>query len=533
MAGEKTPARERAIESILRIIVAESLSPGDKLPNMRTLASRAGVSLVTAWKAAAILKKRGVLVCRRGSAVRVGPEAPTAPGSPDESPHDASANRGSYLWQRVAGALEQRVLQGHYPPGTRLPSYKELQAALGISYRPLRRALTALEAKGIITASGRGHTASPLSARRPGNARIVLFAHRGREGMMRISVGGDDFLYEIERACARAGIAFDRVLYHGDKDRLHLYDPLSETPLELKDQPEVLGYIVLAIHHEPGHAMLFRRLAPMRKPVAVLTNIPYSELSVPSRHGRYFRHFVSGTTEEPGRDVARFLLNLGHRRIAWISPFHKDDWSRKRLRGLDETMRAAGYDRGVIALTRDFHDRPRRGGDPNEAPSAFAKVHRSVGRIRAHSPAGVQRALDRGMAAFRTATHAAAEIGVHVDQLLDRAMSEREATAWVAANDAVALPALDYLRAHSIAVPQRISLVGFDNSLDGAQRLITSYDFNLGGIADAVLSYLLKTGYFAVRRPGAETHVHGMLIERATTGAARPRKRRSRSGGRL
>ncbi|NLP82163.1 FadR/GntR family transcriptional regulator, partial [Acinetobacter baumannii] len=50
----------------------------------------------------------------------------------------------------VAQALQQRILSGEYPSGSRLPPQRELAESLGVSRASLREALTVLETLGLV-----------------------------------------------------------------------------------------------------------------------------------------------------------------------------------------------------------------------------------------------------------------------------------------------------------------------------------------------------------------------------------------------
>ena len=54
------------------------------------------------------------------------------------------------LYRRVADVIEARIRSGEFPEGSRLPTERELSAALGVSRTVLREALIALEISGLI-----------------------------------------------------------------------------------------------------------------------------------------------------------------------------------------------------------------------------------------------------------------------------------------------------------------------------------------------------------------------------------------------
>ena len=76
--------------------------------------------------------------------------------------------------------------------------------------------------------------------------------------------------------------------------------------------------------------------------------------------------------------------------------------------------------------------------------------------------------------------------------LLKQALHHKELTAWVAVDDDTAMLILDFLRHHRQAVPENISLAGFDNTAEGARSGLTSYDFDFERFNYYVLRYLLE-----------------------------------------
>jgi len=61
----------------------------------------------------------------------------------------AAANTGR-LYQQVAGILERAIAEGRYQPGQRLASERDLAEQLGVSRPTVRRAVIALEMRGLL-----------------------------------------------------------------------------------------------------------------------------------------------------------------------------------------------------------------------------------------------------------------------------------------------------------------------------------------------------------------------------------------------
>lgn len=123
------------------------------------------------------------------------------------------------LHERITVRVRQRILDGVYPVGASLPSEGELCAEFGVSRGPVRQALAALRADGLLTIS-RGRPAlvrsrtpargiatfTPFTrwAQRTGRvagSRTVEVARRRAEGVAAAALGvtGEEFVVEVLR----------------------------------------------------------------------------------------------------------------------------------------------------------------------------------------------------------------------------------------------------------------------------------------------------------------------------------------------
>ena len=106
----------------------------------------------------------------------------------------------------------------------------------------------------------------------------------------------------------------------------------------------------------------------------------------------------------------------------------------------------------------------------------------------------------------------------HAPALLEHILRTRNATAWVVYNDEVGVTALEFLRRKGVRLPEQLSLVGFDNTLEGYRLGLSSYDFNAPAIVNALLEHILAPKRAGPRALGAK--IRGMVLERRTSGAA-------------
>jgi len=124
------------------------------------------------------------------------------------------------LYQQVADSLRRQIQGGAMPPGTRLPSEKQLAQQLGVSRPTVREAMIALEIAGLVeirTGSGswvrqRDAIAPPSVDTGPGpiellHARILIEGEIAAEAAQRASAGDLDAiaatLHEMQSMIAR------------------------------------------------------------------------------------------------------------------------------------------------------------------------------------------------------------------------------------------------------------------------------------------------------------------------------------------
>ena len=109
----------------------------------------------------------------------------------------------------------------------------------------------------------------------------------------------------------------------------------------------------------------------------------------------------------------------------------------------------------------------------------------------------------------------------HVTPLVDRALAVPGLTAIVGATDMIALHCLWHLQRLGRKVPAELSVIGFDDSPSAATHRLTSYNFNMPGIAHAAITHLVN--------PGPRSHwdgapdyveVEGFVTERGSCGEA-------------
>jgi DNA-binding transcriptional regulator YhcF (GntR family) len=514
------PGIQKAVQYLRTTIDASDLSDGDLLPNIAHLAYNAKVSTVTMWKAIRVLKEEGVVSTVRGQGIRVGS------GGGDSSVVHPIRSRVQ-RWREVRNALEEDILNGTYPPGTTLPSSKILQIKYGASYATLREALDSLCGHQLLDTYKKSFMVPELTERRP-NSCIVLLCYGNADGSVKFNTQYErECFITTENICSKSGISLQPVTYRKDRSGMLFYTARdggyhNDIPV----LPGTLGYIFWPVSPRGDDDArigepVMKRLCSVRLPVAVFEETGESTFFSVGKAKKNIRFFLMATGAKASRHISQYLLQLGHRRIAYITPFHHAPWSRLRYQSMQETYRAAGIDNGVTLFAQerftcswDYRKdirplylpviRKLREWLPPHIPSPFSSTM-------------VSRRCARELA--RTFEHE--NLCGTLYPFFDRALKNRSISAWVSVNDDIACIALEYLRKKKIEVPGDISIISFDDSFEAVSNNITSYNFNLDAIGYAMVEFIInpqKTSHI-VKNNCVE--IQGMLNKR---GSVSPRQ---------
>ena len=102
-----------------------------------------------------------------------------------------------------------------------------------------------------------------------------------------------------------------------------------------------------------------------------------------------------------------------------------------------------------------------------------------------------------------------------------RALADPRITAWVGLGDPVASMAHSFLHRQGIAVPGHISIAGFDDSIEAIGLGLTSYNFNMPGLVDAMVDFIYDSARTPPRGEPRHVEIPGRVMHRFTCGQAR------------
>jgi len=451
------------MDDLLRELLRHRAADGAGLPSVRSLAQQFDRSPQTIQKALGVLKERGEIhsLPRKGCYWGSTPKPPVSLVARPVDP--------------VAKARERLLADlrcGAYHPHRELPPHKSLAPLYGVSPKRIGQILEGFVETGILERRGRFHAlAQPAVAVSHGT--VLLVSRCDAHGKLLLDTEREtDFMKSVHREGRERNLRIVVAGWHEAHDGGRFLDQQGR---ELRPEAvpgALLGTIVSTwLVQEPKR--LVERLWRLRKPVSVWwehprEGFPKSKSVRPSTVG-----FNLSFGPAPGVTVGRHLRALGHRDIAFLSPFHASEWSRMRLTGIVE-----GLKDGDASVTAFLDDR---------FESAW-HCRQAVGGVRA------------GEAMIR--------------QIL-RSMAEKAVAAkipcWVAVNDHVAWIVLEELRQRGLPRPY---LVSFDNSSQCDAYQIDAFEFHTEGMVRQMIYHLLHPSGHLFRDGGLREMV-GRLVLRS------------------
>ena len=358
----------------------------------------------------------------------------------------------------------------------------------------VRKALRALVDDGAIARSGRRyHAVGPLT---PVSHSTVYVVEWGPP---------QELIVAVDAECSRRAFRTKTV-------RFLPTDNLVRTLRRSRESAAGYVFLVIGGSYEQYYEIV-QSLMPLDLPVAVVDIVGSLSPGAVFAGGRFVRAFRIASGERPGYVAGRFLLGQGHRRVAFLSAFHEVHWSVERLKGLKAAFAQAGLDDGVgvfVSVTRSFPSQ--------DALRAARDVDWLLGTgLGPQRPR--QTRLRRALSRLKPQLNAMmqwSQVEDNLVPLMQRALTSG-ATAWLAANDQMAFACLEFLRGRGVAVPNDISVMGFDNTPVSFSAGLTTYDFNAVGAVHAAVAFIAGGGTLSRRSHRQIITMEGHVEARATT----------------
>jgi DNA-binding FadR family transcriptional regulator len=487
-----THAVHRARLGLLRYIEQANLQPGDILPSRSSLAAQLGVCRTTLWRAVGHLQDEGVL--QRGQRRRLRLSTRTFHASKDPPPATGSK---VLRWQRVYSELLHELFDGDLRDTSTLLPTKELARRFGVCRATAAKAVSALRREGLL--KGRYIVRQDTTGVAARMRVILLVDMRPRQETQHVrplqihlvSTHQRRITQLLEQRCIMHNISFLKLGFVVENGTMRLIDLASLDTVELPQGDDVLGYLCWWFGDEAIRNTLLRRLSLAGKPISILLE------SAKEGPGKYLdfrkgiRLFRVGGTTRPGRQVGLHLRSLGHRRIAFFSPFHQMEWARRRYEGIVEVFTQQGLPASSVLLFSwthltsqwDLLERAHARGKFDQLEAYFTEFIATLPRpFSSHL-----------WEYYRKMTHtgyAQSELGLQMHPWIEFARNDPSITSWVGASDATVGLLLEYFLRRN-EWPDR-TIIGFDNTLESLLADITSYHFDLERLSEQMIRNLVN-----------------------------------------
>jgi hypothetical protein len=503
----------RTVARAYQYLKALAADPGwrtrGELPGVRTLARLSGFSHFTMWKALRRAAEAKLLIVEPGRRPRLPGAARPASPAPQAA--------GLPKWERLRLEIERDLLRGIYRQGEAVPSLKEMQGRYRVCYSTLRKALRALE-KAECWPPHSGPEQAPRARQN-----VVYLCWGDESGNQNF---GQPFDHEYLTALRSAGehlnldLAVVVYVYMGKGLRLVAPPGASATVPKLCER--TVGFLVRTTCPRDVCPDILPLLERHGKPIAVLDEAGSPSLPDFARRNRLLKVFRPTISEASGESMARHLVAMGHRHVAAISPYRDAIWSRNRLAGLADTFRRTDPDAVPVEYTVSM---PNERRDQRLESRALGLLRRSLHRTpewKTPLPA-----LKGIVARLRSELHQAARrerILEALEPCLESALKRKDLTAWVAIDDETAMLVLDFLGRRGLQVPRDVSLVGFDDTAEGARRDLTSYNFDFERINHYILRFLLDPSRTERAESDGLQRPEGRVVKRGSVRRRLPRQ---------
>ena len=492
VALELTDTQQRAHRYVHAEVKRACAQRTTRLPTLRDLATGTHVALGTMSTVVNRLVVARILASshRRGITIVAG----SSGGKPRRS-YDTTHALPRTTWEAVAAALDRDILGGLYRSADQLPPVKHLTDRYQASHETVRRALGDLTQRGILTGSGRKYRVALLGGHQAGGA-IVLVARGTPDGdFSPLTCRTLDELRNLEEQCSLRGIELIVAIVNDSGLSLPVACRKYRSFEDMMRKRAVLGFLVWGMGlwgFDPIGVV--HRLAAFGHPISVLDHGEEKRLVAGGAYSAAAKLFSPADGRTAGRVVGRYLLALGHRRIAYVSPDHKTPHSRNRLAALVDEFTSAGFAGGVVPFTCAAKESAlETNPGVNRRAGQLMDYLRRLGWIAGidghELPRQVLENLQYDILSIQLRRQ---ETRQRLYPLLDQVMAEPGITAVVCMNDLAGIETLYFCNAHNIAVPGRLSIVGFDNSNEAVAESLTSYDFRISAAWHGMIDHVLN-----------------------------------------
>lgn len=305
-------------DEIKKAILSSKFDQGEKMPSVRKMATKLGVSAGSISKVYASLVKDGTIKAYHGKGYFWG-NSPLAQRASKQN----EANSLEDLFQKD---MDSGFL-GAFAP---FPSLKELASRYKTSLYLMRNFMNEKVATGILKKNGKRYSFN--EDKKVVESNYILFVHRcDSKGHLIIDTEREaEVFHAFSRLTQEQNISIRYIGYCDDTDKL-----ISTNGKEIQavEKSKCLGAF-LSTWLVSSPSLLFSHFSKCDFPISVWWENSASVLSKVLKDQGKWAYFNAAFGKNAGTIVAKHLKGKGIRRVNYISPFHDNEWSQKRLEGL-------------------------------------------------------------------------------------------------------------------------------------------------------------------------------------------------------
>lgn len=438
------------IEDVKKSIVDAGFRDGEKMPSVRKMAERLGISVNTVHRAYKILAQEKIIQLVHGKGCFWG-TAPSLDVQPEEN-----------VYSVVERFFQNDLDSGFLNAFDELPSCKELSNRYDVSPYIVKKFLMQKSSQGILRHVG--HRFFFSEGRPVEKSNYVLFIHRSDEfGRLKIeSERESDVFRTFAQIAAEQKIAVQFIGYHETSNQFYLSS--GETFI-LKNDAHCLG-VFLSTWLVDDAAKLFAHFASFKNPISVWWEYAPDMVPVSARNRKKWAFYNVAFGKEAGVLVGRYLKSKNVKQVHYLSPYHASFWSKARLQGLQES----GMD--VVPLVDDRYASPFDLAD-------------------AANLAGVERQE-------------------FLNNILASLVQNAKLDKFVCSNDWVAASLIDFFKAKKLPPPY---VIGFDDTIESYRYVFDSFAFNVGTMVKEAIYHIVAPIIYAEQRRQMQTPL-GRVVEK-------------------
>jgi DNA-binding LacI/PurR family transcriptional regulator/DNA-binding GntR family transcriptional regulator len=524
-------ALEQAVAFLIQYLAQTDSKQSVRLPSITMLAKKAGSTQGTMWRAVCYLQNKGCLVTVPGGGIFTAQNrVPVIPFiKPVTTVADTAPQKS---WERIADTISNEILTGRIKHDSILPSLKEFSLRYNVTNRTVAQALRSLEEEKLLVKKGHGYTTSLLPIHHQ-QTTLVLITHTSSMGALSsITTRARTFWHSLERECIHYNIKPEiyGLFDEPDVDENALRKRCEKIVKSTSGQP-VAGFLFWALAKDPAPLrIMLECLKHTHLPVAIIDESGGTLEIAAEFKSSQFRFLNVGTTDVSGLMVGRYLLRLGHRKVAFFCPNKNDPSYKRRLNGIRKAFNRGGTLCTVYEFAHDAYDSYETVGELVSETESSRFAQREILRIKQHfNIKNKNKPLMMFLENNNRALEELVAMNVHLEimtPLFAKALNNNSITAWVGYNDRAALAAQSFLSEKRIKVPEAISIVGFDDIPQTFGSGLTSYNFNMSRVVELLIEHILSP---RSRRGANQMHsmeLPGFIAERETSAPPLPDRSR-------